>query len=303
MSSWNRIPLIGLDGSNLLAYLASLGTLRTLALENPDGVKMSWTDRGGAWRPVIHHPQLAGEADLADRLVALLDSTQPPNPAFTFANDLALEPEKFAEQATAAAQAATAADRTWADFMAAFGCEAFAEQGTIQHTAFCVMKGAGHQHFLGFMAELHRGTDREHFQRALFQPWDYADPPPAMRWDPHDFRPHALRATDPSKDAIRTVRGANRLAVEALPLFSTVPTRGGLGTVGFRHSTIEEITWPVWGPAISLGALRSLLSLPELQADRPARQELAARGVLQLYRARKFKEDRYRNFSHARELL
>src|SRR5947199_10859019 len=49
------IELRGLDGGNLLAYLAALETLRVLtAIKGDAEVRMSWVDRG-CWIPVIHH--------------------------------------------------------------------------------------------------------------------------------------------------------------------------------------------------------------------------------------------------------
>ncbi len=162
------------------------------------------------------------------------------------------------------------------------------------------MSGAGHQHFLAFMAELHRVTTREDLARGLLQRWEFSDPPPSLRWDPADFRPHALRARDPSKDDILTVRGADRLAIEALPLFPAVPSGRRLAATGFVDS---EVTWPVWEPALELGTVRTLLASAELRKPQPDREALVARGVHQVYRARRFTEGRYRNFSRAEELL
>src|SRR5262249_44012370 len=48
-----RLSLIGLAGDNPLAFLASVGTLRTLSRIWPDrDVRMSWQARG-SWNPVI----------------------------------------------------------------------------------------------------------------------------------------------------------------------------------------------------------------------------------------------------------
>ena len=66
-------------------------------------------------------------------------------------------------------------------------------------------------------------TSREDLRLALFAPWRYLDEKPTMRWDPMDDRRYALRAGNPSKAPLRTVRGANRLAIEALTFLPTVP--------------------------------------------------------------------------------
>lgn len=50
----NGLLLRGLDGANPLAFLAALGTLRTLSLAWPDKkVRMNWVLAEGAWRPVL----------------------------------------------------------------------------------------------------------------------------------------------------------------------------------------------------------------------------------------------------------
>src|SRR5260370_17580916 len=96
--------------------------------------------------------------------------------------------------------------------------------------------GAGNNEgFLGFMRTIHLTSTLDHIRRALFQPWDYSDPPPFMRWDPNEYRPHALRADDPAKHRDRNnVRRANRLAIEGLPLFPTVPPTPTARPVGYH---------------------------------------------------------------------
>jgi len=71
------ILLRGLDGSNPLAFLAALGTLRTLTLALPDErVRMSWEQHDGAWRPRVHST-IASSDDIAAAIVDTLnDSTQ-----------------------------------------------------------------------------------------------------------------------------------------------------------------------------------------------------------------------------------
>ncbi len=68
ISTHQGLLLAGLDGSNPLAFLAALGTLRALSLAWPDrNVKMAWTQHSAAWRPVIVLPGL-NEQDCVDAL-------------------------------------------------------------------------------------------------------------------------------------------------------------------------------------------------------------------------------------------
>ena len=230
----SSLELAGLDGSNPLAFLAALGTLRTLSAVWPDAtLRLHWEPRG-AWRPVV----------LADRPLApdsVLGAIEAPlqamseHAALAVDDNLRLPPEVFREYAMQAVRhARESSDRRWADFAAAFGCDAACEEGAIQDTAIRTMSGAGHQHFLKTMRDLAKMTTRSDLERSLFQPWEYTDDKPSLRWDPADDRRYALRWKEPSGDPILTMRGANRLAIEALPLFPTAPVRSGLETTGFR---------------------------------------------------------------------
>ena len=167
--------------------------------------------------------------------------------------------------------------------------------------------GAGQQRFLEFMRELAEITTADQIRRALFELWDYEDDRPAMRWDPADYRPHALRAENPSGDPVRTMRGANRLAVEALPLFPTAACAGRkVRTVGFmERKGRREITWPIWSEPLDLDTVKALLASAEIQEDEPERRAMTSRKVAQAFRAWKFKEKggRYRNVTPARALL
>ena len=50
-----EIELSGLDGSNLLAFMAALGTVRVLsATESGMECALSWKESMGIWRPIIH---------------------------------------------------------------------------------------------------------------------------------------------------------------------------------------------------------------------------------------------------------
>jgi hypothetical protein len=171
----------------------------------------------------------------------------------------------------------------------------------VKDTAFRTMSGAGHQHFLKFMAELARVTTAPQLEAALFAAWRYKEQKLSMRWDPGDDRRYALRWDDPSGDVILTVRGANRLAIEGLPLFPVAPVGGGLETTGFGSPIGRAVywTWPIWEPPLPLDTVRSVLALDTLQDARPDRRELAARGIAEVFRCERITIGKFRNFTPA----
>ena len=263
------ILLRGLDGSNPLAFLAALGTLRTLSLALPDEtVRISWQQHDGAWRPRVYC-SLDGDSHA---LVAALDDEllkADGRPSFAIGDNLNLPAGRFRQyllQAVADPNSlVTPQARIDADFLAAFGSEVItADDGTMTDTALRTMSGAGHQHFLKFFRELVRNTGANHVRRALLLPWDYSDGGRGMnlRWDPADDRRYALRWDDPSSDPSTTMRGANRLAIEALPLLPTAPARGELATTAFHGKGARDtfLTWPIWSTPINCDVARSLLT-------------------------------------------
>lgn len=297
-----EIELSGLDGGSLLGFLAAMGVLRVLAAAAGDEVvRLRWR-RAGAWVPVVMHSATAGAEELLDVLEARTCGEQTADTAWGISKDLTLSREEFGNCLEVYSKEAGATSRGAIDFLAAFGSEAFGsgpKKDQMSDTAFRTMSGAGHQHFLGFMRELAEQCGREHLRRSLFQIWDYGDGRPSLRWDPADYRPHALRAEDPSGDPIKTMRGANRLAVEALPLFPTAPCGRKVRTVGFNND--GEISWPIWLDPLDVSSVSSLLASEEIQS--PDRSAANRRGIVQVLRARRFTEGKYRNFSPARELL
>jgi hypothetical protein len=298
----HEMELTGLDGSNLLGYLAALGTLRVLTLAEPGAeVRMRWEDNR-CWRPILCHSRIGTGEELIGALGERVCGAPSIDPAWEIGKDLTLTCVEFRKHLDEQASRSQSTQRNAADFLVAFGSDVFGKKEQMSDTGFRTMSGAGHQHFLGFMRELAVGTEAEHIKCAVLEQWAYADGRPSLRWDPADYRPHALRAEDPSDDPIRTMRGANRLAVEALPLFPTAPERGRLRTVGFADREREtELTWPIWTDDLGVNAVRSLLASEEVQdADRAT---MIRRGVGQVFRARRFTDGKYRNFSPAKAML
>lgn len=318
-----ELLLVGLRADNPLAFLAALGTLRAAAAAfEHSTVRMRWRLSSGAWTPALYlrggQGQAAVEGLDEDALVVRLHdwmSRSSGRRAFAIADDLTLSPQAFRGVSATAVADATPGDRAFVDFIAAFGSDA-AElrengkaSGKIADTAFRTMSGAGHQHLLGFMRTLADDVGTDHLRRTLFAPWRYDDPleSHSMRWDPIDDVRYALRWRDSSGDPERkrsgTMWGANRLAIEALPLLPTMPTeRLGLATVGFSVSKAEGAawTWPVWSDWCTVDVVGSVLALRELQGANPPRATLARMGVCEVFRCYRIRQGKYRNFTPAR---
>lgn len=296
-----ELLLSGLDGSNPLGFMAAAGTLRTVSMAEPEADWcIKWLMHEGAWVPALE----ANPPASADRLVDLLCTAlqHESTPEFNFSKNLKVKPEEFRAQADAAQDQARLQDRRYADFIAAFGCETFQtkDHKSIQDTELRTMSGTGHQHFLGTMEQLIQKTEGRHLHTALFERWCYSDDKLGMRWDPEEDRRHALRWANPRDSDARTVRGANRLAVEALPMFPTAPGERELHTTGFaKRGGAVFFTWPIWRVAVGVDVMRSLLALPELQKPEPNRLHLNAMGVVEAYRSQRITVEQYRNFTQA----
>lgn len=296
--------LNGLDGGNPLGFLAAVGTLNTASLIDSDRVwRMRWVAQDGSWFPELIANRIVSGEELVELLASSLQGRA--TPELDFGQNLNVDAEKFRKVAQDAQRCAVRRDRRYADFVTAFGCEAVVtgDGKSIRDTAFRTMSGAGHQHFLGTMKQLCDSVISEHLHKALFNAWDYSDVKLGLRWDPQEDRRYALRwgnPSDTSKNPIKTMWGANRLAVEALPLLPAVPDGRRLETTGFtRRGGAVLFTWPVWECGVSPEAVRSLLSLAELQESEPDRTKLRAMGVVEVYRSRRITVGKFRNFTHA----
>lgn len=299
------IALTGLSGSSLLGFIAALGTLQTLdSIPATRGVKMRWEPRGSSFSPIIRLPSALDHEELLNLLDESLKSYAG-HATITFAADLKVTAKQFRHLSETQCEAYLTDNLgLGASVAAAFGCDAITnEEGNIEDTAFRTMSGAGHQHFLAFMNELAKSTNAEQLREALFGPWRYRDSSPIMRWDDEDDRRYALRWDEPSKDPVRTVRGANRLAIASLPLFTVVPVSStAVATTGFkgRKSNDTFITWPLWSGWLGLDAVRSALSIGELTHSDVTSVKLASLGIIAVCRSQRITLGKYRNFTPAK---
>jgi hypothetical protein len=317
----------GPDGSNLLGFLCAVGALATLTRIWPDGQpRLRWAQQVG-WRPVWTLERQASTAEVVDVMERVLQEDVHGRELIDLGDELrassrparrgrrastgssserkkleGAEFQRFAERAGAAARSD---DRRWADFAAAFGIaigDAFFDTPLNTHTM-------GQLKFFPEVLKLIKGTNAEHLHRALFEPWRYLDPSPTMRWDPADDRRHAYRADNPADSRlapIRTVRGANRLAIEALPCFPLIPVGARPIAIGFTHPDRKtpswRVRWPIWTEAIPLDTLRTLLTHPHLQDAPRSSLALLRLGISEVFMAER-NDQGYRSFTPGAALL
>lgn len=267
---------------------------------------MLWKVVEGGWRPALGGCGNDQEQFLDQLQTALTTASTEP---FEIEKKLPFSARVFAQSAREAQGKASLRDRRLADFIAAYGCEVLTDDKDVfQDTQLrMVRSGDSAGQGLPFYAlQIRRATDRHALKRALFEVWDYQDDGFSLRWDPIEDQRYALRWDDPSKPkskgGLRTMLGANSLALEALPLLPTMPQEQRLCTTGFRGSTNLDtfFTWPIWEAPATLDSIRSLLALRELQQDELPRTKLKARGIAEVFRCRRLAQNKYyRNFSTA----
>lgn len=299
MNPLHEISLPGLDGSNPLGFLAALGTWRTVDSLRP-GTCMFWKPISGHWAPVLLVPKQHSEDELTKEIHAELLKMKD-HPVFTFSNNLKLKPADFAYHADRGTERFfNENDLISVAFLAAFGSSvATNEQGDMEDTALRTMSGAGHQHFLKTMNDLASITTPEQIHSALFETWMYKNEKVGLRWDPSEDKRYALAWKNPSTETTMTQRGANRLAIEALPLFPTAPVGAHLKTTGFtgHKSNNTFFSWPIWDAQVSLDTGRSLLALRELQTRDSDPDMLRLRGITAVFRSQRITTGKFRNFT------
>lgn len=284
----NGLLLRGLDGSNPLAFLAALGTLRTLTLALPDEkVKMSWEQSDGAWRPrVFCSLDVDGDA-LVSRLAASL------------AKDRQNHPTRFIDYKSSHKEAAAffQSVRTGRRIPPGLDTWIVALTSDVNPDATSPLKLTRSDYLPGNLDEVLTRTTPQHLFKCLFALWRYDDPldGASLHLEPTEDRRHAYQWNQPSGDPTKKVGGsmlgANRLAIEALPLFTGLPSSNPArllmtGWTGVR-SEDARWTWPIWSGPIAMCVVPSVLSLAELQLLEVPVAELMSRGIRAVYRTRR----------------
>jgi len=305
-TDYDGLLLTGLDGSNPLAFLAALGTIRTTQrAKGHDRIAMSWEVRGARYLP-----RLVGAISAESELVSLLNAnlSRAAGAPWDLSKKLPFEADQLKNAAQRSARSASVNDREKADVISSLGCEALVDdKGQFADTALRMVRSgdSAGQGMLDYAQKIRVNTKGEDLRHALFDQWRYCASGSSLRWDPTEAREYALLASDPSEDGALSVIGANRLALEALTLFTTCPTGKGLATVGFhRFDSNTAVAWPLWTIPLTLPLIRSLMTLDCLGAEEPPAEELHSRGVTVVFRSERFRPNQYySNFTPARAVM
>lgn len=287
------ILLKGLDGSNPLAFLAALGTLRTLTLALPDEtVRMSWEQCDGAWRPRVWC-SLAGDVDAL--VAGLFSSLQTESKALHVDKRLPFAVSKFRELLDEAVR-----DQDWdaVAWFAGLGTDAIVDEEVFADTDLRMVRsgdsaGQGMLHYARLVA---KQTTRDDLLHCLFDRWVYRLSGSSFRWDPNEDAQYALEAKNPSKEGISSVIGANRLAIEAIPLLPVFPVGNLAITLGFGRATKRsrrEFRWPIWDCKLSLPIIPSLLGLKLINTSPVIWNEIRGTGIVAVYSCSQYKPNQY----------
>jgi hypothetical protein len=303
----DTLILRGLDGANPLAFLAALGVL-VLSSRTSRHARLSWRILDGGWRAEIQSCA-TDQDDFARTLLNALELDR--NEPYSIDPKLPFSVTSFQAALKNAVAEAANDRRRECDLLAAFGTDAHRDdKGAFLDTAFRMVRSgdSAGQGLPAYALAIRKNTDVTSLHRTLFEPWRYEDEDSSLRWDPAEDQRYALRWYDPSpqsnrKYSMRTMRGANCLALEGLALMPVQPTKRSAGTTGF--ATLERrrqfLTWPIWEAPANLDLVRSIVSLHELQQAEPPRNRLALRGISEIYRSERIAPNQYyKNFGPSR---
>jgi hypothetical protein len=281
------IPLLALEGTNPLGFLAALGVLDAVSAALP-GVTLRWTD------DLVPHAVIRGPDDLGQAL-DLLDKDRE-----QWADSAVLR-FPVDGQPLADAKPDGRVLRQWfehvgdqgrpradADLLCALVAEdAFDRSGRAKPTHLHFT--AGQQKFLGMVRELATAVDRDRLHEAVRGPWRYDSPLPSLSWDSRGERLYAVRAVNPSNEKRLGVPGADWLAFRGLVFYPVTRTpRGTLRTTACDAAwKSSAFRWPLWIRPASRYVARSLVADPALvsRPPRAAPSELAARGIASVRQA------------------
>ena len=275
------VLLCGLHGDNPLAFLATIGTLRVLSVSAAGhDWKLHWVRNAGTWSPRLSarcdiqlgevHEQLRDALQVQDGEHPILKIHEAIEERIGRAKEEGRktgtwDAEIFRTITELAHKKAHPHDHLLADFVAGLGNEsAVDDKDKVHATAFMLLRS--HEYLKNMNNIVSDNVTLKDVEATLSNRWEYADEGRArnLRLEPRSDRRYALRWKNPTSkgEEIRTMKAANRLAVEALPMFPVVPAGRSLATTGFTNENRKFIfNWPIWSLPLDIENIRSLLAL------------------------------------------
>ena len=305
------MPLIGLDGTNPLAFLAAVGTLvATDALSRSENnpawlagpVALSWGTTASPYTPVLHLSEVPpSPTAFTDLLAERLARSPDDHPAKWVVNILMNENRGVVEQIRELRRGYSPSNRPYLDWVTALTCESV-EDGASQ------LQTVRRDYLMGNLRSIMQRTTAKHLNRSLFVAWDYADAldNQSLHWEPSEDRRHAYQWHMPSGDPTRKKRGgmlgANRMALESWPLFPSFPDKKmRVATRGFEGNRAADTfwTWPMWRQPLTRDAAVSMLGLPMMHGEANGPVGFQCYGVIAAFRLQRILVGKTPNFTTA----
>lgn len=269
----------------------------------PERVEMRWIRLGGAWRPAIQTASDTSEEQIVESvdLAMLRERLEHPCRFIDYKNNN-IEAVRF-YRTVLNGMPFDVRDSYWIASLTS----------DIHPDAKSPLQLTRSDNFEGNLDQVLRNTTREHIRKSIFETWRYDDAlsGQSLHLEPTEDRRHAYQWNEPSGDPNRNKEGnnlgANRLAVEAFPLFMGLPSNNPsrLLMTGWTGVRSDDATWswPIWDAWITLSVLPSLLGLSELQDEKVRSESLRARGVCSVYRSRRILVGKTPNLTPARAIM
>jgi hypothetical protein len=271
------IHLPGLDGSNPLGFLASLGLLRVLSRET-ESTRLGFLDDGSC-RAFVD-----GFSDSDDVVAAIVRDaqtavgTQPWKLSYEKQEkngvkrvaDLKAPPEVFEDYLRIGIQQWRSGNDEAVAYAAAYGTS-IARDGKDKTKPTAFHFTAANQEFLKTVEESRSHVDVEWTRKSLLTGYA-ARPGSNLRWDPAAERNWALMANNPNDEGTSVDAPLEWLAFRALPLFPTFPKNSGvrprvITTAVTGRGDEMRFVWPLWTVPVSLSTVSSLVRIEWKKID------------------------------------
>ncbi|MCC6264830.1 MAG: hypothetical protein IT169_14725 [Bryobacterales bacterium] len=279
-----RTVLKGINGSNPLGFMASVGLLRLLDAQSSltrlgfteDGAFHAWIERA----PTLN--DLAGiVASDAKRAVGpqpwRLEYEKEEKRGIKIVADLKAPPAAFSQYLNSAIDAWLKCQPEQSEYAAAYGTDVARDgKGNTKPMAFHFT--AANQQFLKAVEETRGRITKEWVEESFDDRDGKMKPGMNLRWDPGAERSRALMGANPNDDGTTANAPLEWLAFRGLPAFPSVPIGNRIVTCGVtgRRQNEFRFHWPLWSCGASYATVRSLLLLTAdwIEKDEQTRRKI-----------------------------